>query len=364
MNLQERTVLVLLLTLIAVMSVLTIFVSAIYLSSFTGLEHEYVARDLNEAVSSLDNEAVTLSALVSDWGPWDDTYDFVNGNKPDYVGKNLVPETFNNIRVNLIIITDSKGRIVYSGAYDLLNNTMVAVPESLSGQLGLNSPLLRMTNPRSATTGILLLPENPLIFASRPIVHTDFSGTPQGVVIMGRYLDTGEMHRLGTLTTPSLNMSRADSPEFSPLLISGLKSAGGDVPEVIQPQSQDSIRGYALIHDVYGNDALVLSITQPRDIYAQGVRTTFEFIAVILISGLFLGIVILLFIDRFVLSRIGTLSGQIYEIGRGTGSLSRVEVRGDDELTGLAVEINHMLDTIEKTQQKVQASEIRFRELA
>ena len=209
-----------------------------------------------------------------------------------------------------------------------------------------------------------MLPEGPLVFASRPVTRTDYSGTSQGVVIMGRYLDQAEVQRLGMLTDPSLNLTRADSLSISSDLLASLRAAGGEIPEIVKPQNKDLIGGYALIHDIHGNDAFVISIVQPRDIYTQGTRTTLEFIAIILASGLFLGIVILLFLDKFVLSRIGALAGRCSRSAGIPVFTARVSVKGSDELSGLATEINRMLDTIEKTQKKVQASEIRFRELA
>ena len=57
-----------------------------------------------------------------------------------------------------------------------------------------------MSNPRGESEGILMLSGTPVLVASRPVVHADFSGNPQGVVIMGRYLDQNEMNRLSRAT--------------------------------------------------------------------------------------------------------------------------------------------------------------------
>ena len=132
---------------------------------------------------------------------------------------------------------------------------------------------------------------------------------------------------------------------------------------MVRTIDKKTIAGYALIRDIYGNDALVLSIVQPRNIYTQGIDTTLQFLAIILAAGLFLGVVILIFIDRFVLSRISALSLQVHEIGRDSSVSKRIGMQGDDELSGLGNEINGMLEKIEKTQRDLQQSEVRFREL-
>ena len=64
------------------------------------------------------------------------------------------------------------------------------------------------------------------------------------------------------------------------------------------------------------------------------------------------------------LSRIGAISLQVHTIGRDLSVSQRVKVPGDDELSGLALEINGMLEKIDKTRNALQQSEVRFRELA
>jgi PAS domain S-box-containing protein len=305
-----------------------------------------------------------MSSIASDWGPWDDTVDFVNGKDPNYIKSNLQPYGFDNLNLNLIVITNTRGKVLFSGAYDLQSRVMVPVPEFFSGQLDLKNSLMNMSDPHQATTGILMLPEGPLLVVSQPIVHPDFSGPSQGVVIMGRYLNKEEIGRLAELTRPSLSFTRIEDPALSPDLVLRIRDRSGSAPGIIQPLNGDQVAGYALIRDIYGNDALVLQITESRDIYHQGVNTTLQVILIILAGGLCLGRVLILLLSRVVLKRIDTLADQVHEIGQDGTTAKQVIIDGDDELSGLAIEINRMLRTIEQTQQRVQISEARFRELA
>ena len=364
MKLQEKTSLVLVVLLILVIAVISAFVTVISLSSYSALEEKYIIQDVDQAVNKIHDESATLSSLVSDWAPWDDTYDFINGDKPEYIKNNLLPESaaYKNLRLNLIVITNDQGTIVYAGAYDAENNTMVPVPDSVRQQLTLESPLLNMTDPHGATAGILMLPESPMIVASRPVVHTDFSGTPRGVVIMGRYLDAAEVAHLATLTQPSLQFIRVEDPKIPSSLLSTLKTSVKKNSEVIRTSGRDTIEGYAIIRDIYGNDALIMQITQPRSIYQQGVDTTFQFILIFLAVFLVFGVVTMLILDRLVLSRVNTLSQQVKTISMHSDASKRVEIGGDDEFSNLAGEINQMLLTIYTTQQQLLMSETRFRE--
>jgi|GEM_PF-442806 len=363
MKLQEKTALIFVGLLIALLILVSVFSSMVILSSYSDLERQYTAKDLQQAVTRVDDETSTLSALVSDWGPWDDAYNFVQGNKADFVATNLAPDTFNNLRLNVILIIDKNGKIIYSGAYNLSSRTVAPVPPDLVARLTLENPLMNISDPRRDTRGIIMLSESPMIIASRPIVRTDFSGEPQGVVIMGRYLDEGEVNRLAQLTLPTLRFTRVTDPAFSPYILQNLE--GNNVQgRFIQPSDQNTIVGYALLKDIYGNNALILSIGDSRSIFQQGLTTTFRFILIILFTGLVFGVIVMLLLDKLVLSRLAKLVAQVHTIGSTAPGSAHVDIGGRDEFSGLASEINRMLDTIDTISHKVQASETRFRELA
>ena len=364
MNLQQKTILVLLIVFIALIAIVGTFVSSILLSSYGSLENEYAAKDLNHTINYVGNEASGLAAITADWGPWDDTYEFANGSKPGFIGDNLGPETFSNLHLNLFLIVDPQGKILYAGAYDLRNKTMEPVPPVFSGPLDPKSPLMNMSDPTGSTAGFILLHDYPMAVASRPIVRSDYTGTPRGVVIVGRTLDPDEVRSLAAETQPGLRITRADDPSLSPGLVSRLNAEPDPVPEIVEPLNRTVIQEAALLRDIYGRDAFIVSVTEPRDIYGQGVSTVGQFIVIILMTGLVFGVGSLIFLDRNVLARIGSLSLQVYAVGRDSDFSRRVDVKGNDELAGLEREINLMLGKIEKSHNELQESEARFRELS
>ncbi len=364
MKLQEKTSLILVALLVFCLAGISIFVASISLSSYSALEQTYIERDITLAAERIAEESSTLSIIASDWGPWDDTYDFLGGEKPEYIQTNLLPETYYNLRLNLIIITDRSGTIVYAGAYNLTTGRPEPVPESIREHLRPGLPLMAMDDPESGTDGIVILPEGPLMVASRPILRTDLSGTPRGVVIMGRYLDENEIARLARFTSPSLTAFRLSDPAVPREVFSAPEDRHGRFRSMVSTLSETEAGGYAVLKDIYGSESLVIRILQDRDIYQQGVTTTLQYIFIVLAAGLLFGVTVLFILDRLVLSRIIDLSRQVSEIGQSTDSPQRISIGGNDEFAGLALEINRMLETIEKTRRGLVASESRFRELA
>ncbi|HVP96284.1 PAS domain S-box protein [Methanoregula sp.] len=364
MKLQEKTSLIIVILFIVLLAIISIFVSFVSMASYNALEQRYVVQDVNQAVNRLNDEYISLTSIVSDWAPWDDTYAFVNGEKPDYVSTNLLPAAYTNLRVNLIVMTNTSGDIVYAGLYDLSNNTMIPVPESLGTELTPSNPLLNMTDPMATTTGVLILDKKPFIVASRPIIHSDFSGTPTGVVIMGRYLGSAEVAELAKLTKPDLSFIPSDSPAFPREFLMSLSPGENQSGFVVTPLNSSEIAGYALIRDVNRRGVMALEIQEPRDIYQQGLSTTLQYVLIVLGAGLLFGIVMLLLLNRLVLSRVHALSRQVHDIDRETNLSRRIRIGGTDEFSDLAGEMNHMLETIEKFHEGLVHSEERFRDLA
>ncbi len=364
MKLQEKTSLILVILLILILTLIIIFVSVVSLSSYRALEHQYVLQDVEEAVNRLDGEYTAISAIATDWGQWDDTYAFVNGNLPDYVSSNLVPGIYNNLQINLIVMTNQRGDVVYAGAYDLRNHTMTPVPGTFGQYLERESPLLNIADPLKTTSGIMVLDGRPMIVASCPILHSDLTGTPQGVVIMGRYLDASAAALPGKPTRQTLRFIPVNDSVIPPDQLLALEDGEDQSAGIVVPVEQNRIAGYSLIHDIFGNEALVLELLEPRDIYGQGVALTTQYVLIVLAAGLLLGIVTLFILDRLVLSPITTLSRQVHEIGQPSTTHGRVNVGGSDEFSDLSREINLMLETIEETHDGLLQSESRFRELA
>lgn len=364
MKLQEKTSLILVAVLIVLLSLISIFVSFVSLSSYSALEHRYVMQDVDQGVSRLHSEYATLSSIASDWGQWDDTYAFAKGDMPGYVGDNLIPGIYENLQVNLIVIANRDGDILYAGAYDLRNHTYVQVPAALRVPLARGDPLMNMTNPVGSNTGILMLDGKPVVVASTPILHSDLTGPADGVVIMGRSLDSGGVAGFMRMSGRDIGFTAADDPSIPPDLLAVLADREGGTRVFVTPLEDNKVAGYTLVPDIYGRDALVLRVLESRDIYQQGVTSTLQFVLIVLGAGLVFGIAILLIIERLVLSRVSSLSRQVQEIGRQIIPSGRITVEGGDEFSDLSSEINLMLETIEKTHDGLMQSEARFRELA
>jgi len=136
-----------------------------------------------------------------------------------------------------------------------------------------------------------------------------------------------------------------------------------EAPIFIKPLSEESIAGYALINDIYGDPSLVLRVDMSRGIYEQGQSTIYYFIISLLAIGLVFVVVAILLLEKLVLSRLTRLSTNVESIGKSGDISSRVKMAGRDELSSLADVINGMLASLEQAHRKLKRAYEDLKEL-
>ena len=332
-----------LITMVILASVSVLFIRANYLN----LESNYVRSDVNLVSKNIDSEIKNLKSNTPDWGAWEDTYAFVLGEKPDYVEVNLVNTTFRTLRASFIIITDKEGRIRYGEGYDLISDTPVPLRPDLVTELGKGRILTQtLGSGTEGVAGFISLPEGPVILSSYPVLHSDYTGPAQGMVIIGRQVDDAEIRLLTEGTVPVLSILPFDSSSTNPddrALLAGT----GDAAISVHPLDENAVEGKKILRDIYGSDTLLLSVQLPRDIYHEGNQTLFVFILLQFGIVIVLGITGMVILDRTVLARLTAIDSEITVINENRDQSARIKITGDDEISRLAGSMNTLLDEVE-----------------
>jgi signal transduction histidine kinase len=316
----------------------------IYMKGYKELENDQVIRNVDRISEALSVRLDALNTFCYDWAAWDDSYRFAQQYNREFVDRNFQAETFNSSKINLILILNSSGKMVVGKAFDLKNSNEITLPDNLTATLSAN----RLVNPASldGISGIVLFSGQPMLVASRPILTSTGEGPSDGLVIMGRFLDEEIVNNLSETTHLAVNLfpmvPAGNNPEFDSVVRS-LNEAG---PIFIKPLNNKTVAGYTFIKDLVGNPVGIFQVDIPRDIYAQGVKTTAVMHASVLFIGLlFCGLFVFL-IRKFVLSRVTALNNSVNKIGAEGDATSRVSVSGNDELSRLAENINGMLESL------------------
>jgi len=370
MTLHQKTLLSVSVTLLCLLMTLYFSLSSIWLNGFAKIESQQTHRDVERVIRAIGNDLRQLNHTVGDWAVWDETYAFVEDGNASYIQEKLGDPTLANLQLNVIVYIYSTGRITYSKGFDLQKKVIVPVSHSLRRYLATNPPLVQHEVANSSHTGIVLLPEGPLLVAAQPILNHDRTSPSRGTLLMGRYLNDAEIKQLEGLTQSLVTVYpfqdvqlpsdfRTVRNELSKEASNSKTSA--QLLILVRPLSNQRIAGYTLLRDIDGQPGLLLRLDMPRDIYQQGKQGLRYLLGAVLVLGFAFGLVTLWLIKKSILSPLARFSADVRYICA-SGDLSRrLLTSSRDELSPLGTAINQLLTTLQKSQLLLSHSEEKYR---
>ena len=352
MSLRWKILIVIMLTGLTIIGAVYIVSEMTFMKSFQEVENQNAQQMVGRANKALNDDVQSLNTLNHDWAAWDDTYNFVQNptEYQSYINDNPTDETFASAKLNFICIINNSDQLVFGKGFDLATNADLPVPESLDQQI-LGSTLAHHNSVTDSVSGIILLPEGPLLISSEPILTSQGQGPIAGTIIMARYLNTSEINALSTTVQLPLSVVAMNGTSIPTDFQAALSSLSPQTPTFAHPLNSKTIAGYELVQDIYGQPALILKTTLPRIIYAQSMATMRYFLLSVLGLAILFGAALIFLLRKLVLERVSGISNYARNI-RKSGDLSqRLNEAGNDELSQLTQSLNSMVDTLQKTQQ-------------
>jgi two-component sensor histidine kinase/sensor domain CHASE-containing protein len=360
---RKRILLVIGLTIAGMLFIITAATRLIILDSFTDLQDSFMEKDVARLVSAIDDDLEGMNGTVGDWAEWDETYQFAVNTDEGYIKRNLSPGVLENLRMNFIIIQNGAGAVVYAKAVDLSQGVEIPVPKDLLSFLDRHTELRSLGEGESGKKGIVLVASGPLLLCSGQILDSYSKGPAHGFLYMGRFLDSAYLARISR----RIKLEAAIAPLASADTPADFKEAARNItlqkPVVTLPLALNTAAGYTVIRDILGSPALLARITVPRNIDREGYKTILYFIVSISVIGVVFGAVVLLFLEKTLVSRVHALSAAVLTVGTGNNPSLRVPMSGTDELAYLGAAINGMLTTLEQSSADLRKSEARHEAL-
>jgi PAS domain S-box-containing protein len=322
----------------------------VLMRGFTNIEEDFASQNLGRASSALSNELDTLDRTTSEYAAWDQAYAYLQGKNPSYVKTEFPISTFVQLKVSFVVIVDNSGRKLFSKGFNIVSSAEAQLPSGIEDHLKPDSLLVTHEDEFSKASGILMLPSGPVLIDSRPVLTSNSKGPIAGTMIMGRLLDHDEIARLSEMMHMPIEVERLDGGQLRSdfrLAASAISPADHIVTRTFD---KESLAAYEELKDIYGKPALVLRILLPRTIYRQGHASLLQFLLLLLAAALIFGAVTVFLLERAVLSRVASLTGDITNIGASGDLSARLTVTGHDEIAYLGNAVNAMLEDLEKTQ--------------
>lgn len=355
MTLRKKTLLITGAAMAFLLAALYFLSSYILMGGFTDLEQADTIRNIERATHAIANDNIELEGITRDWATWDDTYTYIEDGNREYFEGNLAEDTsWINNKVNLMLFINAAGGIVYAGAFDLAGQERVDIPEAILQHVAPGSPLLDHATSREPMTGIINLPEAPMLIACNPILTSNGSGPSRGALIWGRYLDMARIDHIAEATRLSISLAplAGDLPADFQDARSVITS---EEPQAVKPLGEDNVAGYTILDDIYGDPALMVRVDSPRQVYSQGLTTKKYLRQSLLIAGLLFGLFSAISMQKWVISPMARLSREVSRIGEDSDHSARISTTGGkDELSQLSEAINETLEALEASRKEVQ----------
>jgi PAS domain S-box-containing protein len=327
----------------------------IIVSSFNDLEEKTLNNEIARAEQILRNEINHLDETNSTWATWDATYQFMLHNNPAYVETKLTDMSMNLSGLDFMFFYNNDGNCVI-GKINYPNNVDQAeFSKTLNASLQ-NSQLTKNRSIINHLSGILDLPDTPVLLSSCAIVDSANQGPVLGTLVSGRILNQEKIREIGKHNNVSIDLFPVQSKLIPTYIANKFSNLQTFYSKISQTVNDKTMYGYTGISDIYGKPTLILQVNTAREIYSQSKLAFNIFMGALLFVGLIFMVLILLYVDSSVLVRVRQLNQSITAIGQNGDISSRVPVSGTDELAGFAMELNNMLDKLEQSQTDLQES--------
>ena len=353
MKLRAKMLLVFVATFAGGMVILYFLSRSMLLASFRQLETAQMQQDVQYAQIRLVQDGNALARTANDYAYWDRTYEYVKNPGKNDIGKEFQDEAMDGLGLSLVLIRNVEGQTVYSKAYDLGNHQEGEAPTEFLEKLLSRSEFSVERLARDPKQGLMAFPDGVYLVSISPILNSERKGEPHGTFLAARKFNEKGASHTSEMTQTTVRFARfgpVEKPADFQTAGEALASNPGTV--LVRPLSETQIGGYALVNDIFARPLLVLRVDTSRPIYERGKLSQVYLFGAVSSGAVLSSLVIIFFLQKFVLSRVSALSRDVASIGQRKAMLERVRFTGSDELASLAQSINGMLAELEKSQQQ------------
>ena len=312
------------------------------------IEERETGDALTRAEAVIADSEVQVGSVAGDWATWTDTLEFVNRRQPSYVAQNLAPRYIKSLRLDFMVFYDRAGKIVDTIQVDSAGNA-VPLSKDLSAYLAGHPALMRQSDVKHSSVGLVATDRGAAILCARPITNSAGTAPWSGTFVTGRFFDAERVAAVEKLTTTPIALYPMRSAAL-PADVAAATQRLATGKTVVGALSANRMGGYRLERDLAGNPSIVLRVDTPRTA-TQFARTSLMQAAIgMAIMAVLMILAVAAVTDKMVLKRLGQLGSEVAAVGQSRDPNARVQIGGTDEIAGVAAGINTMLGQLEESQ--------------
>jgi sensor domain CHASE-containing protein len=316
-------------TLLGMLLIISLASSALLRDSYAALERRYIERDVRRMVGAITREAAGLGRTVEDYSAWTEMYRFVQHPSTEFTKRNFTDDSTENVRVNLVIAENAAGKIVYRQAFGDAGRKG-GMLDDMTQWVEQHSGLVRISDRNGTAEGVVGLSTGLVVLASRPILDDLRTLPVGGTLIMGRVFDDAAVQQIGTQLLVRVKVYSLNGAPLPEPVRRAREKLSVAAPVYMDTTQAAMASMFTALDGLDGAPAALVQVDLPRDIREQGTRTVRYFYIWLFFVGAAFGGVVLLTIERTVLSRLVHLGTSMLAIGTGGDSNRRIEILGSE----------------------------------
>ena len=348
MNVRPKIFSVLLLLLIGLMTAVYSGARLYLHSNFVDFEKQEFLKNTKRVEQVLHHEVTVLNALTTDWAYWDDLYDHLDHPESNFIERQLPMSIFTEQNLQLAAIYKNDGTKLYQQMYNPKTKQFYDFPPDLEKYFQEGSHLINPEEP-TGRSGLLLLDSGILMLSVNPISHSKYP-KPNGVIVFGRFLSTSllqDMRIRSDLDFKIFGLTKGDPPfEIHDVYEEMIRDV--EFEKIVE--NEDTMEGYMLYPDIFGQNSFLVEIVSPRSLFLRG-QGLFHFnIYIMLAAAVIGGIVLISFLEFNFLGRILTINDQVIAFTNNSEAETNIQATGNDEIAAIARNINAMTHSLKDNQ--------------
>ncbi len=326
----------------AVLLAIYIMLNSLLLTqTFSNFAYGTLANNTVRVANFLDEEVQKLDDIIVDWAVWNDSYQFMQKRRPDFVRSNLNDRTLGSLDLAFIAFVDNESRIVWSASRQADGGFMQQLDKAVRELIVRQTKMLLPDDQEGRIRGIAKLQDTFTVIASCPISDSEGTAPKLGTLVMGRNLTEAIIKKIEEKTR--LRFSLADHFDSAPLgrlvRTEHLQTASADLAIHIYDTNETTLSGHVKLKDITGDQAIDLIVSGDKEILRLGQSASRKSSLILISGGIALIGCILFLIEKKVLRRILSIKSQITEINKTInvfGAKKDITISGDDEISELA----------------------------
>jgi signal transduction histidine kinase/CheY-like chemotaxis protein len=287
--------------LIALLLVEIGVIGGLLLPRFEQIETGNAEASMRRIDRGVQNALAGLKVSATDWGNWADTWRFMQDRNAGFADENLNVIAMKQLHLTMLALIDASGNIVWSYGFDPVTTKALKIDFLDGPQLPANFPWLESLHNGSSHDGLIATNQGIMLAAVAPILNGYAQGPLRGLMLMGRLLTAPEIAAIGSSaqTNVAVESIRDPSGRFFLPPPRGVYASMLDRTLVTHDVTQIS----RTFRDVYGEAALSLRVSIPRDISANA-RSTIGYMLAIVTGGTAVLLLLLLGVMNRITARI------------------------------------------------------------